>query len=220
MSGATREPAIVLSMRDEVAALKRQRTVEAAVDLFYVNGYANTTLDAVAERLGVSKPFIYVNFGSKAELLAEICTRGVVVADEAVDAVLALGLGPSRSLERFCRSYVTAVLENQKHIAVYVREEKNLDAADSARIGALRRHFLAKLAALLEAGAASGDFDVDDSQIAALAIAGSVTWSTFWYRSGGRLSVSEIADQITRSIIGSVRLRPAVDDKVGEFTNR
>jgi AcrR family transcriptional regulator len=106
MSGAAQEPAISLSMRDDVAALKRQRAVEAAVDLFYDNSYANNTLDAVAERLGVSKPFIYANFGSKAELLAEICTRGVLVADEVVDAVLALGLGrvaqPRALLPQLC----------------------------------------------------------------------------------------------------------------------
>ena len=35
------------NLRAEVAALKRQRTLDAATDLFYENGYTNTTLDDV-----------------------------------------------------------------------------------------------------------------------------------------------------------------------------
>ncbi len=201
MSSATERAGGRLSMKDEVAALKRQHTVDATVDLFYENGYENTTLDAVAEKLGVSKPFIYANFGSKAELLAEICERGVAIAHDAIDGVTALELPPAQALELFARRYITTILENQKHIAVYVREDKNLDPAEGRRIGLMRSDFFAKIRALLEAGAAAGEFESDDSQIAALAIGGAVTWTTFWYRPDGRLSVDEIAERMSRSIL-------------------
>ncbi len=201
MSSAAEGAVVQLSMKDEVAALKRRHTIDAAVDLFYENGYENTTLDAVAERLGVSKPFIYANFGSKAELLAEICARAVAVAHDAIDSVMALGLPPVQALELFARRYVATILENQKHIAVYVREDKNLDPAEGRRIGLMRRDFFAKIRALLEAGTTAGEFEIDDSQIAALAIGGAVTWSTFWYRPEGRLSPDEIAERMSRSIM-------------------
>ena len=51
--------------------------------------------------------------------------------------------------------FVTAVLDNQKHIAIYTREEKNLAAEDARRIGEMRREFDAKLTKLLERGVAS-----------------------------------------------------------------
>jgi len=198
-----------LKIRDEVAALKRERTIGAAVDLFYKKGYDNTTLDEVAALLGVTKPFVYANFGSKTALLAEICARGVQVAEDALDGVLAQGLNPLESLERFARAYVTAVLETQKHIAVYVREEKNLEPADARRIGEMRREFFAKMTELLERGAAAGDFDVEDAHMAALGIGGAVTWSTFWYRPGGRLTLAEIADAMTKLILGLAGALPA-----------
>jgi AcrR family transcriptional regulator len=185
-----------------VAALKRERTIGAAVDLFYEKGYDNTTLDEVAERLGVTKPFIYANFGSKTELLAEICLRGVQAAHEAIDGVLARRLGPTESLRLFASRYVTAILENQKPIAVYTREEKNLDPGDVRRIGEMRRDFFGKMAKLLEQGAASGEFALDDAPMAALGIGGAVTWATFWYRPHGRLSVPEIAESMTTLILG------------------
>ncbi len=197
-----------LKIRDEVAALKRERTLTAALDLFYEKGYDNTTLDEVAERLGMTKPFIYANFGSKTVLLAEICSRGVQAASNALDAVLAKRLAPRDTLEKFARAYVTAVLETQKHIAVYVREEKNLELADARRLGDMRREFFGRITKLLEKGAASGEFNVDDAQMATLGIGGAVTWSTFWFRPDGRLSLAEIAESMTKLILALAGASP------------
>ncbi len=194
--------ASTLKIRDEVAALKRERTLDAAVDLFYDKGYENTTLDEVADRLGMTKPFVYANFGSKALLLAEICQRGVQAPALALEAALARRKSPRDSLETFARDYVNAVLGRQKHIAIYVREEKNLDAADARRLGAMRREFFGKMTQLLETGVASGDFDIEDAHMAALGIGGAVTWATFWYRPDGRLAPPEIAETMAGLILG------------------
>ncbi len=77
-----------MGIRDEVAALKRERTIAVAAELFYERGYENTSLDVIAERMSVTKPFIYAHFSSKAELLAEICARGIASALEALESVL------------------------------------------------------------------------------------------------------------------------------------
>jgi len=206
---AKRNPAN-MKIREEVAALKRERTLDAAVDLFYAKGYENTTLDEVADRLGMTKPFVYANFGSKAELLAEICLRGVLAAAQALDAVLARRKGARESLEAFARDYVAAVLGVQKHIAIYVREEKNLDSSDARRLGEMRREFFAKMTKLLERGAAAGEFDIEDAALAALAIGGAVTWSTFWFRTDGRLSAAEIAEAMTKLLLGMAGARAEV----------
>ena len=190
-----------LTIRDELSALKRERTLGAAVDLFYEYGYENTTQDAVAERLGVTKPFIYANFGSKGELLAEICSRGIASALEAIDGVLAMRASPTESLTELSRRFVTAVLDNQKHIAIYTREEKNLAPEDARRIGERRREFDAKLTKLLEKGVASGEFHIRDARIAALSIGGMVSWAYVWYRPKGRLKLSEVAEHMTEFIL-------------------
>lgn len=204
-----------LNIRDEVATLKRERTISAAADLFYEKGYENTTLDEVAELLGVTKPFIYANFGSKVELLAEICERGIMAALVPIDRAIAEDLAPGASLELFASRYVTAILKSQKHIAIYTREEKNLDPADARRLGDLRRTFLGKIADLLQRGVDAGEFDVEDPKMAALAIVGAVSWSTFWYRPAGRLDASEIATVMTRFLLGLVGTNRAGTSRSG-----
>jgi len=194
-----------LTIRDEIAALKRERTIEAAVELFYERGYENTTLEAVAERLEVSKPFIYVHFDSKTELLAEICSRAIASSLDVIKQVCRLDLSPTEKLALFGERFVIAVLQSQKHFAIFTREEKNLLAHDFARISNMRREFDAKLRELLNEGMSAGEFKIKDAGLAALAIGGMVSWAYVWYRPGGRLSLEELAVQMSSLILSLTR---------------
>lgn len=191
-------------IRDEVAALKRERTIGAAVELFYRYGYENTTLDAIAERLGVTKPFIYASFTSKGELLAEICSRGIASSLEAINSVLDTRAPPTKRLGALTERFVTAVLKNQMHIAIFTREEKNLAPADFQRISDMRREFDDKLTKMLEAGVKTGEFRIEDPRLAALAIGGMVSWAYVWYRPNGRLPLPSIAEHMSRLVLAMV----------------
>lgn len=194
-----------MDIRNEVAALKRERTIEVAASLFYERGYENTSLDMIAERMNVTKPFIYAHFVSKAELLAEICARGIASALEAMESVLNAGSGSPRSrLEEVGRRFATAVLTNQRYIAIFAREEKNLAPDDFKRISDMRRAFDHKLVGLLDEGVAAGEFKVADTRMAALAIGGMVSWAYVWYRDHGRFSIEQISHELTDLMLGMV----------------
>jgi len=196
-----------MGIRDEVAALKRARIIAAAVELFYENGYENTTLDAVAERLGVTKPFIYAHFHSKSELLAEICSRGIAASLDAMNGVIPMQASPTEKIQALGRRFVTAVLESQMHIAIFSREEKNLSPEDFIRINDMRRDFDKKLTALLREGSESGEFSLNDAHITALSIGGMVSWAYVWFRPTGRLSVEQIAAEMSCLILQMVNAK-------------
>ena len=107
------------------------------------------------------------------------------------------------------RDFMLAVLENQGHIAIYTREQKHLARADSDAIDDMRREFDRKVCALLEEGIASGEFIVDDVQMASLAIGGIVSWSYVWYRPNGRLTRLETAERIADLVMAMVQAKPA-----------
>ncbi|MGN6305242.1 MAG: TetR/AcrR family transcriptional regulator [Mesorhizobium sp.] len=200
-------PQARIGIRDEIAALKRTRILAAAADLFYENGYENTTLDAVAERLGVSKPFIYAHFSSKSELLADICSQGIAASLAAQNKALATETTPAGKLGALGRGFVTAVLESQIYIAIFSREEKNLLPEDFERINEMRREFDRKLTALLRQGVEQGEFTLADPRITAMAIGGMVSWASVWYRKDGRLSIPQVADELTDIIFSIVQYK-------------
>ena len=196
-------------IRDAVSRLKRERIIATAVELFYSNGLGNTTLEAVADKMGVTKPFIYSHFKSKSELLAEICSRGIRASLDALDRAVASAGSATDKMQALARDFMLAVLSNQAHIAIYNREEKHLSPQDSDAINAMRREFDRKFCALLNEGVAAGEFIVDDVQLTSLAIGGIVSWSYVWYRPNGRLTPAETADRVADLVMSMVQARPA-----------
>lgn len=189
--------------------LKRERIVAVAGDLFDEHGFGNTTLDAVAAQLNVTKPFIYSHFSSKSQLLAEICSHGIRESLAALDRVMATGDSATGKLQSLVRDFMLAVLRNQKNIAIYTREHKHLAPRDAEAINALRREFDARFHALLQEGARTGEFVVGDAHLAALSIGGIVSWSHVWYRPDGRLTPAQTADGISDLVLAMVQARPA-----------
>ena len=208
-AGAAPGAHAIEDIRDAVTRLKRERIIATAVELFHGQGLTNTTLEAVAERMNVTKPFIYSHFKSKNDLLAEICSRGIRASLDVLDRAVASPGDATGKLQNFARDFMLAVLANQGHIAIYNREEKQLSEADSKAIADMRREFDRKLRAMLEEGVASGEFVIDDVQIASLAIGGIVSWSYVWYRPQGRLSPEQTAEHVASLILAMVQANPA-----------
>ncbi|GAB2528715.1 TetR/AcrR family transcriptional regulator [Paramicrobacterium agarici] len=69
-SRATRE--YRSAVREQRAAQTRAAILDAARQLFRSGGFAATTVNAIAERAGVSAPTVYATFGSKASVARAI----------------------------------------------------------------------------------------------------------------------------------------------------
>ncbi|MEW6223008.1 MAG: TetR family transcriptional regulator [Chloroflexota bacterium] len=93
------------TLRDERAAVTRRRIADAARRLFRRDGYAATTLRAVAAEAGVAVQTVYAVYGSKAGILGAL-REGVVSQPEAGASFEAAMAEPSaeRRLALFARS--------------------------------------------------------------------------------------------------------------------
>jgi AcrR family transcriptional regulator len=203
-----------LAMREEIVAYKRERILEEAVKLFYERGFTGTTLDDIAAELGVTKPFIYTHFRSKTDLLAAICSPTIELS---LDAVMHASMGPGSPTERLYRAIVDftqVVLSRQANIAIYFREEKNLSPDALAEINTLRKKFDHVLSKLLAEGLATGEFDIRDVSLAALAIGGMISWAYTWHRPEGRLALDELCERMADLSLQMVGARSKVTAKL------
>jgi AcrR family transcriptional regulator len=196
-------------MRDEISAYKRERILEEAVKLFYERGFSGTTLDDIAGKLGVTKPFIYTHFRSKVELLEAVCRPTIEMSLNAIaQAAQHEGKAADR-LNRGVVDFTKVVLQRQANIAVYFREEKHLSEAGLAEINALRKRFDRVLSDLLQEGVNNGEFQIEDIRVAALAIGGMVSWAYTWYQPDGRLSFDDISARLAHFVLQMVAPQPA-----------
>lgn len=146
MPGVNRESlATRPTLREERAAVTRRRILDAARLRFFEEGYAATTLKAIAAEAGVAVQTVYAVFGSKAAILDEL--RALVVdlpeADDEFRAAMAEPT-PERRLARFAHSIRNRwelggdiVRVNQDAVRVDPSLRPGIAAADARRHGGI-----------------------------------------------------------------------------------
>jgi AcrR family transcriptional regulator len=200
------------TLREELNSFKRERIRGQAERLFYANGYSGTTMDAIAESLRATKPFLYGAYARKTDILVDIHLSVVQRILDAIETARASGGTPTAKLQSVVRKLTAMTLENQAAVAIYFREEAFIPARQTRRINDLKGRVDDGIAALLDEGVASGEFKVDDLRLTALALAGMVSWSHTWYRSGGRLDIDTIGERMARlalRLVGASAATPA-----------
>jgi AcrR family transcriptional regulator len=186
------------TIRDEIDSFKRERIRGHAERLFYLNGFSGTTMDAIAESLHATKPFLYGAYAKKTDILVDIHLSVVQRILDALESARASSGTARAKLERVARKLTAMTLENQAAVAIYFREETSIPARQTRKINDIKGRIDESLSALLSEGVSSGEFKVDDVRLAALALVGMISWSYTWYRSDGRLDIDSIGDQMAR----------------------
>jgi hypothetical protein len=151
-----------VAIRDELKAFKKERILETAERPFDGRGLRATRLDAIAESLDITKPFIDGVCERKVDILVDIDRRAVNRSLEAIRSVPQEGGAPSRQLHRFALQFTEAVIANQPGVAAFFREEAPVPPQSARRIDDLKGRFDDERAALIGEGVAAGEFRVED----------------------------------------------------------
>jgi AcrR family transcriptional regulator len=179
-------------MRAELEAFKRERILKEMIELLQERGFREVTLDVLAERLKVTKPFIYQFFDSKQDLIATVYERGAEQLLAAIEGYVDTKSPAAKRLYDFVRSFAMQNIESRAISVVFGQLEGELPPETLKAIRTIHRQFDIKLASLIEDGKKAGEFTVQEPHIAGLAISGMVRWIHRWFQDG-RLSAEEIA---------------------------
>jgi AcrR family transcriptional regulator len=190
---STNSPAAVVSgLLEDVRAYKRELIIHSAIEIFYRNGYQSATVDGVAAAMSVTKAVVYYHFKSKDALLQAIIERCSVLTSTAIDRGIADGKDSVQQLALASFHYAAMILDNQKMIALYFREERSFSVELRERLTATERAVTSKLARVIDSGIRRGDFRACDSQLLALNITGMISMAFYWTTEHGRLPLAQL----------------------------
>ncbi len=195
-------------MKEEVREFKRNRILSIAIELFQERGFQGVSIDALAEKLKVTKPFIYTYFQNKHALLEEMYERAIAALLEGIEEVFREPAMPEDQLSRLVQFYVRQNVQNRALTSVFLNEERNLTPEALERFRVAQRDFDKQLRAVIQRGVDNGVFVVDDATVAAMAIDGMVRWVHRWYQPEGRISVDELCVQMSALTLNLLGYRP------------
>ncbi|AEG33034.1 regulatory protein TetR [Thermus thermophilus SG0.5JP17-16] len=170
----------------------RTRILQEAAKLFTEKGYEATSVQDLAQALGLSKAALYHHFGSKEEILYEIsllALKGLVAAGEKALEVA----DPKAALLRFMEAHARYFEENRPFFVAMLQGIQSLSPEHRAETVRLRDRHEANLRAILKRGMAAGVFREVDVALAGRAVLSMLNWMIRWFRPGGPLRAEEVA---------------------------
>ena len=156
------------------ATTTRERLVEAARHLVEAGGYAAASVQAVADRAGVSAGALYRHFSSKAELFVEVFRDAAKRDLAAVDEAAAAG-GCIERLEAAVASHAKRALRRRRFAWALLYEPVD-PLVDAERL-VYRRTYCRHMAGLLRQGIAAGEIPEQNVELSAAAVVGAIAES-------------------------------------------
>ncbi|EFH86205.1 TetR/AcrR family transcriptional regulator [Ktedonobacter racemifer] len=139
---------------------ERERLILAAAEeVLYEKGYHDTSIDEIAARVGVAKGTVYLHFPSKEELVFAVFLHNFDAFVRAIDEALNEGMPPRQQLETILTCMYGGFYIKQIQLLYNSVDMKRLFEARREQEPRPWEQLAARIASILEAGKAHGDFD-------------------------------------------------------------
>jgi TetR/AcrR family transcriptional regulator, cholesterol catabolism regulator len=189
---------------------RRERGAEvyaAALRLFREKGYHGTSMQDIAEAVGLYKGSLYHYIGGKEDLLIQAFERAMAVLLVDVERIAAdTSLSPPTQLRQIIEAHVAAVAENLDALTVYLHEFRALAGESLTTVRAQRERYAELVGQIVQRGVRLGQLETTDVRLATLGLLGMCNWMCEWYRPSGRLGADEIGRFFADLILDGLRV--------------
>lgn len=198
------EPWRAFEARQRKPELKRKMLLKTAAHLFLERGFRKTSMNDLAELLGISKPALYYYFPNKDEILVCCYEQGIAVIESVLNQS---GKHEGTGLEQI-RAYIAAYVETIVTIdfglCVAALDDEDLHPESRKKVRRLKRKMDSTMRRCLEEGMRDGSIRQCDSKLVAFAMAGAINWIGMWYDRSGPMKAKEIVEAFTDYLVNGV----------------
>jgi TetR/AcrR family transcriptional regulator, cholesterol catabolism regulator len=187
---------------------RREREILAtAAKIFRQNGYADTSVQDVADAVGILKGSLYYYIDSKEDLLYRVLLEVHEDARGILDEIAAMtDASPMQKIRTYVRRHVEYNVRNVDKVAVYYHDFGLLSTDRKAEIRKQRRTYEDFLETLIKEAQKTGEVDPGaDPRVMAYCMFGTMNWTYTWYRPSGRVSIPRLADMIAEFVGSGLR---------------
>jgi AcrR family transcriptional regulator len=187
-----------------VARPRETELLAAATMLFRRRGFHDTSMQDLAEVLGMNRGSLYHYITSKDDLLWTILNGALDRLDQRVGPQLDADIPPAERLANAIHEHLRVAADHADELSLVQIELRSL-RPDRRRLMIARRDaYEGRWRRAIADGIANGDLRQFDVRLAGIGILSVCNWFTQWYQPGGELSVDEIADAFVGLLLGGL----------------
>ena len=169
-----------------------------AAQIILRKGYDATSVNDIANALGMTKAGLYHYINGKKELLFDIMNFGLWELDEEVATPAREISDPAARLRFIIDAHARLVTRGQGAITILVDEVTALTPAQQRKITQSKRKYFDFLRGTLDELKAAGKMQDVNTTAAAFSLLGMINWLSRWFQQGGALDEEQAADEIVK----------------------
>jgi AcrR family transcriptional regulator len=159
------------SLKEKQRAEREDLILQVADEILAEKGFHDTSMDEIAQRVGVSKGTVYLHFAKKEDLVLALAMRYAQTFLKNIEQIFASALGPRAKLEAILRficgsgnsfQWIVALKQNPEIQKIFnERHEQWHQSGDTQHesFHQVGERFVTEVRTLLEAGKTTGEFD-------------------------------------------------------------
>lgn len=185
----------------------RDRILDESSELFRKKGFDGTSMQDIAEAVGILKGSIYYYFSSKNEIFRDVLTKGIEPVIRSSEKIMEKNLPPTEKLKELLKNHLSYIMDHNFSLVIFFREREKISIEDTDKYLDYRDRYEGIFKSVLAEGIERGDFAEVDTSLTALAIFGMCNWTIQWYNPEGPKTSEEIADHMV-FLICDLMLKP------------
>lgn len=192
------------------APTRREELLGIAAALFAERGFTNTTVRDIADAAGILSGSLYHHFDSKESMVDELLNSFQTELWATYDEIEASSLSPRAKLEAVVRASFDAIDHHPYEVAIFQNDAAYLSAQFDrfAYLDERNARFRSLWLGLLRDGVAAGELRAElDVDLVYRFLRDTVWVAVRWYRPGGPLTPTAVADQYLAILLDGIAVR-------------
>ncbi len=199
-------------MPKAVKISREEELLKNAIQLFSRGGFRETSLQEIADELGITRPLFYYYFESKEDLLWRIiCHLGDTLLEQA-RPIAVMDETPTRRLSLLFKQHVEILLENVDAFRIYFAERHQLSGKRDLRLRRGERLYHDLITEVITEGQRLGEIGAGDAHLAARLAMGTANSLLRWYTPAGAIPAEELVSATVEFVMAGLAVNNAVLD--------
>lgn len=182
---------------------KYDKILSVTTHLISQKGFQGTSLQKIADKVGLHKSSLFHYIKNKEELLFRILEKSMDEANINLEKITThRELGPEEKLKKAFDSHLTLLGEYIYNVNIYLNEFRSLSKKNKTVYLEKRKKYERDFEKIIVEMKTKGYFNGLDTKIVTFGILGMLNWVVKWYKKVGPLTTGEISNIFYKMIMG------------------